>query len=467
MRRWLRPPGVRVGLTVWYVVAMIVVLAVYASGVFAFVRTSVSGALDARLRGDFTWAAEMWEQQPDGTLTWFDSTDVSEDEDNPWMQVWSAAGELLFRTSAARRVPLQEARDLALAADDRADERIVRVERKEAPFRVLSRRTSIAGNDVVIQVARSELPVQRELTQLAMFLALGLPFGVAAAGLGGYLLARRALAPIDRMTEQARSITAARLSERLPVRRADDELGRLAMVFNDTLERLERSFADMQRFTADVSHQLRTPLTAIRTVGEVGLRETRPPEAYRSIIGSMLEDVDRLTSLVERLLVFSRATSKPASVATETLDLHELAHEVASHLGVLAEENGQTIAVEQIGQARCRGDRVVLRQALINLVDNAIKYSPAGSCIDIRVGARDGRAIVEVSDRGPGIAADRRSRIFDRFSRGVSDPAAGGAGLGLSISKWAVEASRGELMWEGRDGGGSTFRITLPLARAS
>ena len=153
------------------------------------------------------------------------------------------------------------------------------------------------------------------------------------------------------MTERARTITAERLSDRLPVHNPDNEMGRLATVFNETLGRLEASFEQMRRFTGDVSHELRTPLTAIRSVGEVGLREHRDEPAYRAIIGSMLEEVDRLSGLVDRLLTLSRAESGQAKLSVEVVDLRELAEEVVGHLGVLAEEKRQTITVDVVGRA--------------------------------------------------------------------------------------------------------------------
>lgn len=470
MTRWRHRPGIRARLTLWYVAAMVVVLTVYAAGVFGFVGRSVSRALDGRIRSDFTWAAEMWEQQSDGTITWFDAEDAAHDEDNPWLQVWSRSGDLLFQTAVARRNPLAESAALAT----RASGRIEPAGAEGPAFRVLSRPALVGGRPVVIQVARSEAPMRRELRELTLFLVLGLPFGVAAAGLGGYALARGALAPLNRMSARARSITAARLNDRIPVDNPHDELGRLAIVFNQTLERLEESFQGMQRFTADVSHELRTPLTAIRTVGEVALREARSPASYRGTIGSMLEEVDRLTCLVDRLLTLSRAGSARAHLQMATVDLQELAEEVASHLSVLAEENGQSIVVERHRAALCEGDRLMLRQAVINLVDNAIKYSPSDGRIDVRVSASDAGATLEVSDAGPGIAPDRGARIFDRFYRagpvqGADAGAAdrGGVGLGLSIAKWAIEANGGELMWQERPGGGTTFRLTLPLVDAS
>ena len=455
--------GIRARLTLSYVAAMVVVLTVYALGVFGFVSGSISRALDSQIRGDFMWAAEMWEQQADGSVTWFDAADISQDEDNPWLQVWSPSGDLLFQTAVAKRNSLPEA--AALAAHASGD--IVSVDSPGLRFRVLSRPAVVGGKAVVVQVARSEAPMGRELQELSLFLLLGLPIGVAAAGLGGYAVARGALAPINRMAERARSITAARLSDRLPIDNPHDELGKLALVFNQTLERLEQSFQQMQHFTADVSHELRTPLTAIRTVGEVALRDSRSPQEYREIVGSMLEEVDRLTNLVERLLTLSRASSEPAHLRIEPVNLCDLADEVAAHLSVLAEEKRQAIVVRHLGAARCAGDRMMLRQAVINLVDNAIKYSPVDSEIHVSASLSATQAILEVSDSGPGVDPERSAQIFDRFNRGGYAGTCHGIGLGLSIAKWAVKVNRGDLTWEARSGGGSTFRIVLPRADAS
>jgi heavy metal sensor kinase len=268
------------------------------------------------------------------------------------------------------------------------------------------------------------------------------------------------------MAEQARHITAERLEERLPVDNPNDELGRLATVFNQTLTRLESSFDQMRRFTADASHELRTPLTAMRSVGEIGLRGRREPSDYREIIGSMLEEVDRLSLLVDRLLTLSRADSGEAMLARDRVDLRELAEEVTAQLDVLAEEKEQSLAVEAAGLPVCVGDRMVLRQALLNLVDNAIKYSPAGGRIAVRVSLTpEGMAVLDVSDTGPGIPTEMQPRVFDRFYRADqarSRENGGGAGLGLSIARWAVEVNGGQLTLESREGPGATFRITLP-----
>ena len=195
--------------------------------------------------------------------------------------------------------------------------------------------------------------MRQELRDLLVVLVIGLPMAVTVAGLGAYWLARRALAPVERMTERAQLITADRLGERLPVHNPDDEMGRLALVFNETLARLEQSFEQMRRFTADVSHELRTPLTAIRSVGEVGLRGHRDEAGYRTIVGSMLEEADRLASLVDRLLTLSRAETRQARLSKDVFELTALVDEVAGHLSVLAEEKGPVVR----GRSRCDAGR--------------------------------------------------------------------------------------------------------------
>jgi len=456
--RWWRSHSVRLRLTLWYVAAMVIVLGLYATLVFAFVRRNASDTLDGRLRGDFQWAAAMVDQTPDGTITWYE--DLTEEE-SPWLQVWSPDGQRLYQNSEARRRPLPGVRELAMASDDS----LVAVQTDIAPVRVLTRRGRIGAKPVVIQVARSEAPMRADLRQLSLVFALGLPLAVAAAGLGGYTLARRALLPVERMTDRARSITAERLSDRLPVEHPDDEMGRLATVFNETLGRLESSFEQMRRFTADVSHELRTPLTAIRSVGEVGLREHRDGDAYRGIIGSMLEEVDRLASLIDRLLMVSRSETGQASLSIEQFGLRGLVENVVAHLDVLAEEKEQQIAIEGVTDVEACADRLLVRQALINLVDNAIKFTPPGGRIRIRVGVTADTTTIDVIDSGAGITEAGRDRIFDRFYRdGSIDGPTTGVGLGLSIAKGAVEVNGGQLVLVATGAGGSTFRVSLPRA---
>jgi heavy metal sensor kinase len=456
--RWWQSHSVRVRLTLWYVGAMVVVLGVYVAAVYSFVSRNASDNLNRQLRQDFTWVYASLYQTPDGTYMLVEPERIDPDFPLPWIQVWRGdRSRVVYRNGEATFRPIPESRSVA--------EGIVTLVSDGDRMRILTERGTLRGpfadSRIIIQVGRSDDSMKDQMSDLAVMLLLGLPVAVAVAGIGGYTLARRALAPIERMTNHARTITAERLHDRLPVDNPDDEMGRLAAVFNETLRRLEQSFEQMRRFTADVSHQLRTPLTAIRSVGEVGLRTGhRDESSYRAIIGSMLEETDRLAVLVDRLLTLSRTETGQGMLARDSVNLTELAEDVAGHLGVLAEEKGQSLAVEASGAPTAFADRVVLRQALINLVDNAIKFTPPGGKVSIRVSGNDGTPILDVSDTGPGVSPEARERIFDRFYREDEDSTAG-TGLGLSIAKGAVEANGGALTLLHSGPDGTTFRITL------
>lgn len=457
MRLFRRPLALRLRLTLWYAGAMVVVLALYATTVFVFVSRSDLQDLDVQLQHDLEWPSTMlYRAPPDGAIEPYypdAGCDVC-----PWLQVWSPDGELLYETPEAYQNPVPRADQLALAADAR----IVTVEDMVPPHRVLSVASEIGGEPFIIQVAENLFDIRQAHRELMLILVLGLPLSVVVAGVGGFSLARRALAPVHRMADQAQVITAERLTERLPIDNPEDELGRLATVFNETLTRLESSFEQMRSFTAHASHELRTPLTAIRSVGEVGLRQHRDVDAYREVIGSMLEEVDRLAGLVDRLLILSRLERGAVDLAFDRVDLTELVAEVANQLEVLAEEKDQRIEIVGKPDLVWNGDRTVLRQALLNLLDNAIKYTPAGGCIRMSAAREDRAFLLEVSDTGPGIAAGLEARVFDRFYRGDAAPSSEGSGLGLSIALWAVEACGGRLTLDRSSDMGSTFHIALP-----
>jgi heavy metal sensor kinase len=325
-------------------------------------------------------------------------------------------------------------------------------------------------NGLRIIVAQDETALRQTLRILAVILAIGVPGAVGLAIGGGYFLAGRLLAPIGAMAATARRIGAESLADRLPVANPEDEFGQLASVFNDTLSRLQDAFEQLRRFTADASHELRTPLTAMRSVGEVALQRSANAAEYREVIGSMLEEVDRLTRLVENLLTLTRGESGRIPVATDVVDLSDLAASVSDSLHVLAEEKHQSLEVETASPVKARCDPTILRQGLINLLHNAIKYTPGGGtiCVVARR-AKSGEAVIEVKDTGPGIPAADCQRIFERFYRvdvGRSREA-GGVGLGLAIARWAVEANGGRIEVESEEGRGALFRIVLPFVGAA
>ena len=308
---------------------------------------------------------------------------------------------------------------------------------------------------------------RRELNELLIVLGLGFPLALGVAGFGGYILVRRTLVPISTMADRAKTITAENLSDRLPVENPGDEIGQLATVFNKTLERLENSFSQLKRFTADASHELRTPLTAIRSVGEVGLRERRNEGEYREIVGSMLEEVDRLSHVVDSLLTLTRADAGHLQIHPERIDIGNLIQEVARYLSALAEEKGQTVEVAIDHGLFANVDRFILRQAIINVLDNAIKYSPPSAHIRLSALRSSESIVIQISDNGPGIDPQHHERIFDRFYRvdQARSRHLGGAGLGLAIARWAVHANGGSIELQKSVGAGCTFRICLPATK--
>ena len=226
-----------------------------------------------------------------------------------------------------------------------------------------------------------------------------------------------------------------------------------------------RPSEQLRRFTADASHELRTPLTAIRSVGEVALQRSLSAEGYREVIGSMLEEVDRLTRLVENLLLLTRAEAGRMPLTRVTVDLRELVAAVSDGLRVLAEEKNQDLTVQLDGGVTAHCDAGILRQGITNLLYNAIKYTPQHGVI--RVAATStvgGDAVIEVQDTGPGIPAADHQRVFERFYRvdHARSRQTGGTGLGLAIARWAVEANGGRIELESLEGRGTRFRVVLP-----
>lgn len=331
----------------------------------------------------------------------------------------------------------------------------------------VSRRHTVDGHTVLIRLAHSEEPVWHALRQLLIAAGLVFPLMIGAAVYAGHRVSQRILAPVQNIASQAERITSSRLHERIPVYGTGDELDHLAEVFNQTLTRLDESFRQLRQFTSDASHELRTPLAAIRAIGEVGLERQGSAQDYRELVGSMLEEVNRLTRLVDDLLMISRGDAGAIRLSRSRVGLLELARDTAALLEPLAEEKQQTLKVAGDQEAVVDGDPVFLRQALVNVVHNAIKYSPPHAATSLRIERESDRQVsISVTDAGPGIAPEHAERIFDRFYRidtGRSREA-GGFGLGLSIAQWAIQSHNGTIRVSSAPGKGSTFRITLPSA---
>jgi len=319
----------------------------------------------------------------------------------------------------------------------------------------------------LVHLVQVGMPLERVAQAGSRFLLVSLtlmPLALAAAALGGWFLAGRALAPVDSMVAAARRISAEDLSLRLAGDDRKDELGRLATVLNGMLARLERSFATARQFSADAAHELRTPLTILQGELEVALRTTPPEAEYAATCRSCLEEVRRLSALIEDLLFLARADADAVTLPGEPVDLAALAEDAAPGLHALAERAAVTLTISPPTKAlMVRGSAPLLFRALFNLGDNAIKYAGAGRTVIISASDEGEAAVLSVCDTGPGIAAAEQERIFDRFYRGDPARGRGGSGLGLPLTRSIVRLHGGDISVESSPGQGTCFRVRLPL----
>jgi heavy metal sensor kinase len=332
--------------------------------------------------------------------------------------------------------------------------------------RLLTLPVSVGGRLVhLVQVGMALERVEQARTRFLLVSATLAPLALVAAVLGGWFLAGRALAPVDAMVVAARRISAEDLSLRLAGPERDDELGRLASVLNDMLDRLQRSFAAARQFSADAAHELRTPLTILKGELEVSLHTAPPGMEYRSTLESCLEEVNRLAALIEDLLFLARADADAVTLPREPVDLAALAGDAAPGLHALAERAGVALTTHVLPDAiTVRGSAPLLFRVIFNLGENAIKYAGAGRTVDVAVRTEGNDAVLTVRDTGPGIAVAEHERIFDRFYR--ADPARerGGTGLGLPLARSIVRLHGGTITVESAPEHGTTFHVRLPRA---
>ena len=333
-------------------------------------------------------------------------------------------------------------------------------------------RTFTAGESSYELVILASLYPESELLE-RLRIAMGwlVPLTVVLASGGGYFLARRNLAPVVDMTVRADQIGESTLHDRLLVENPDDELGRLATTFNRLLDRLDLAFERQRRFIADASHELRTPLAILQGESEVALsRSGRTPEEYRESLAILHHEARRLARIVDDMLTLSRADAGQFPVNPRELYLDELVAECTQSVRTLSAAKSIALSVESSGELPVVADESLLSRMLLNLLDNAIKYTPAGG--KVTVATRHGAAGPEitVSDNGPGISQELQPRIFERFfradqarTRGNSD----GAGLGLSIAKWIAEAHHGSLELTRSSPEGTVFTVRLPATEAA
>jgi heavy metal sensor kinase len=328
----------------------------------------------------------------------------------------------------------------------------------------------VEGQVYTFYTATSLVPIKEIADEMLAHLHWAIILFLLLSTLGGWMIASRALRPVDEITRTARSISIEDLSHRLEVPQTGDELERLASTWNGMLERLERAVEQLNQFTADASHELRTPTAVIRTTAELSLRRERAPEDYRASLEKIHRESGRMTQLVEDLLTLARADSSLYELPMSAVTLEAIANDVLSDYKVLAEAKRLTLTSEMPETAtELQGNEATLRRLLVVLLDNAIKYTHAGGTVSVRVTRQHDRATLEISDSGIGIPPEDQSKIFDRFYRSdrSRSRSTGSYGLGLSVARWIAERHGATMSVESAEGEGSTFRVIFPLPLAA
>ena len=459
--------SIRTRLTLWYSGLLLVILVALGALSYSWLRRTVHQDLDASLLAvaraiQDTGAPDRPENEVDALLREMLGPELYD----KFFRLLDPEG----RPHPFGSRPRADALPLSAAARARATRGESTLETVAGPgaepLRVFTMPLVRAGRVVdIVQVGTSVRRAEALLDRYLQALLVLIPLGVGLAALGGAVIARVALRPVDEMTRTARRITAEDLSRRVVRPGTGDEMERLAETLNGMLARLEAAFAQTRRFAADAAHELRTPLAALRGGVEVALRAERTPGEYRRVLASSLEEVERLIRLAEDLLLLSRSSVGPDGTRAG-VDLEPLLLDVFDVGARLGQAAGVSVRTDALAPATVRGDATALRRALLNLVENAIKYTPPGGKVELGLTTGDGMAAITVSDTGIGLDPADADRIFEPFVRLDAARArdTGGAGRGLAIARSIAVTHGGTLTVESRPGAGSRFVLRLPLA---
>jgi two-component system OmpR family sensor kinase len=467
--------SVRIRLTLWFVAVLAVLLGGFSLAVYTLMSTTLYGRVDAVLASVVDGTHSMLAKEssePGGVVFAPNHTLRALSFPGTSLAIFRPDGNLIAEKTvgAYRSSPPPVMAGLGLNETRKYTARLA-ADHSGGVYRAAATRVSMPSvNKTYIIVASQSLePALRQLDTLRRIFYIALPAVLILAGVGGWFLARKSLAPVVAMSEQARRISAENLEERLTVANPRDELGGLALTFNELLSRLSSAFSQQRQFMADASHELRTPVSVIQTATSVALdREHRDEADYRGVLSMIDGQVRRLGRIVEDLFRLARADSGRYVLQPRDFYLDELLSETAGAATVLASSKGISIEMPQWSEVPYHGDEDMLRQMISNLLDNAIKYTPPGGRIRLDLEAREQNYAISISDSGPGVPAEAQAHIFERFfradkSHSTGENGAGGAGLGLSIARWIAEAHKGRLNLHHSDERGSTFVALLPV----
>lgn len=466
--------SVRARLTLWYVSLLAAVLVAFSFVVYGLLTRALDARVDDGLRAvldvarmSLTHDAAEGQDAADAAR----STVAELSNRTERLAIFDAEGLLLARGLHENPKDLKIPPSPSLAEDEVRLYDVPEEPGDDDLHRVAVTRARILPAGIVFVIAASQDldPVQDDLEAMRTVLARAVPIALAAAAVGGWLLARKSLSPVVGMAAQARRMGAADLASRLPVVNPRDELGQLAETFNELLDRIAEAFAQQRRFMADASHELRTPLAAIRAASSVTLdRPSRGEGEYRDALQVVGDQARRISRLVEDMFTLARADSGHYPLRREPLYLEELLVDAGRAAEVLGVARSINVAVDAGEECPFHGDEDLLIRMVQNLLDNALRHSPPGATVRLALDCTPGEYRISVTDQGPGIPEDAQSRLFERFFRADQSRtrdetgSAGGAGLGLSIARWVAEAHGGRLDLVRSGPTGTVFAAIFP-----
>ncbi len=483
--------SIRLKLTVWYSIALLLALATFGIAAYLYTREALSKNLDMSLRNETEWLrgnlepklyterGKIRSPQKDFLLPPSNSDTSSQEdqeESNEDYEIWNKIYEHSLLNSKKQFIYIFNRRGRTFYKSYNLGQDTLPSPPNLSPGQVTVWRTSLAGKEIRlaslntrfyrIRVAYPEDEISEVLQNLFSIFLYLIPIVLMISVVGGYFLAKQSLKPVDEITRTARKITAAKLKERIQVANSKDEIGRLAETLNDMISRLEASFEEVTQFSMDASHELRTPLTIMRGEIELTLRADQTVASYKETLASLLEEVVRMTSIIEGLILLAKADKGIEKIKKKPMRLDILVNEISEDAEILAEQKKIDILISELDEVTILGDEIRLRQLILNLITNAINYTPEGGKITLSLERSNGDAKFIVEDTGVGISKSDLDKIFDRFYRVDKSRSRlpDGLGLGLSISKWVAEAHGGKLLAESEVGMGSRFTVILPVA---
>ena len=459
-------PRLSIGLrlSLWYVLIFALAQGIFGVAMFVVLRHHLRAIVDDGLRDEMSDLRNVLQGQKPNLDVAKLSEEVTEaysqDHAGEYLQIFTARGEPIYVSDFLTRHPLARLSENALRESVLEDRRM-----GGKSFRFLNSSITSHGLTFLVQLGTPTGEIHETLGAFRRYLLWLAPLVLVIAALGGNWLSHRALTPVDALTRSARAINVTNLSQRLEQPNTGDELQRLSETLNQMLARIESAVQRITEFTADASHELRTPVALIRAEAEVALGRSRSEEEYRSALQHVLSESERMTQLLEQLLSLVRADSGAATLQMTELDLSVLAREAAQSWQKVATAQGQRLTASiPPHPIPIHGDGAALRRLLDVLLDNAIKYTSPPGAITLTLEPGDGRVALRVRDSGPGVAPEEQGKIFERFYRvdKARSRQMGGAGLGLSIAQWIAHQHHGTITVQSSPGEGAEFTVDLP-----